>query len=114
MHFDTELKNYYLIKFEHNGVVIDSIEIIWGIIKSDKKRSFKEGDYICTTNIVEKFESENNKYIRTTNTVYKVNNLIDNVILATEISIINALRAGVSPDEIKFFEKNDMKIVSYE
>jgi len=104
MSFDTELKNYYLVKFEDDGKLIEDIEIIWGTIKVDNNRGLREDDYICTTNIAKRYQVGGNDYIKTANTVYKVHDLIDTIILPMSKDTITNLRSGVSPVQVLALE----------
>jgi len=104
MKCDTELSSWFIVQLQNEKDEIIS-EIIWGIVFHDNRNKFPQGNYICTSEITQKF---NDEYIKTLNSIYKLQkNSGETIKLPSTFFTILALRNGYSPLLIKNVLSNE-------
>lgn len=54
---DTVIKNWFLIDFTHNQEPMDK-RVLWGIVVVDYKNRWIEGDYCCTSLVLQEYEGQ--------------------------------------------------------
>lgn len=96
----TIIKNWHLVEIYNSKIITSESEIVmnvvWGIVVSDSKNRFVEGDFVCTSRIVQL--GEDNHMTTKSGTLYigtgtgKVSRL--------NIEDLQKLRQGFSPEEI--------------
>lgn len=97
MSVDTVIKNWFLINFTHNQKPMDK-RVLWGIVVMDYKNRWIEGDYCCTSLVLQEYEGQ---VFHTKNSIYRAEG--DGKRIVLPVKAINAIRAGHSPDEWDVF-----------
>lgn len=112
----TIIKNWHLVEIYETEVITKDSEILlnvaWGIVVEDSKNRFNNGDFVCTSRIVQLEDVDGKTHMITKSGTLYVGQGIGKV-SRLHLEDLTRLRQGFSPDEILLSKNLGGDLVDY-